>query len=320
MVSGRRTRKAASTVRPPGMYRAAEHRADDSAMGEVDRIFTDKLGWMFTRNQVREYGIDGHTLVVRGDGLVTGRMLATQVKGGASRFRRATAGGSGWTFWSDNDHLHYWLGYHVPVLVVLVRPGDGAAFWLVIRPSTVTEHAKGFTMVIPSSQRLDASADEQLLAIAVNERGLLESFPAHCAVLPPSAVRVLERARDADPFPAARLWRSGRCARRGRRGWRTPRPRRICGWPPAGTPTSTAAPWRPPRHSHWAPTSRARGRRACTRWRVWPSCPGTGPELAPIWRRRSCSGTNIRSNSRCPTVTGRRRRSPPRCRPRLLIS
>ena len=60
--------------------------------------------------------------MVRGDGLVTWRMLATQVKGGASRFRRATAGGSGWTFWSDNDHLHYWLGYHVPVLVVLVRP------------------------------------------------------------------------------------------------------------------------------------------------------------------------------------------------------
>jgi hypothetical protein len=82
MVSGRRTRKAASTVRPPGMYRAAEHRADDSAMGEADRIFTDELGWMFTRNQVREYGIDGHALVVRGDGLVTGRMLATQVKGG----------------------------------------------------------------------------------------------------------------------------------------------------------------------------------------------------------------------------------------------
>ena len=60
-------------------------------------------------------------------------------------------------------------------------------------------------MVIPSSQGLDASAGEQLLAIAFNERGLLESFPAHCAVLPPSAVRVLERAQGADPLPAARL-------------------------------------------------------------------------------------------------------------------
>lgn len=187
------------------MYRAPEHRVDDSAVGTVGRIFTDELGWMFTRNEVREYGIDGHALAVRGDGQVTGRMLAAQIKGGASRFRRSAADGSGWPFWSDNDHLHYWLGYHVPVLMVLVRPGDGAAFWQVIRPSTVTEHAKGFTMVIPSSQRLDVSAGDQLLAIAVNERGLLESFPAHCAVLPPSAVRVLERAWDADPLPAARL-------------------------------------------------------------------------------------------------------------------
>jgi hypothetical protein len=44
MVSGRRTREAASTVRPPGMYRAAKYWADDSAIGEVDRIFTDDLG------------------------------------------------------------------------------------------------------------------------------------------------------------------------------------------------------------------------------------------------------------------------------------
>ena len=66
MVSGRRTRKAASTVRPPDMYRAAERRADDSAMGEVDRIFTDELGWMFTRNQVREYGMESFPAALRG--------------------------------------------------------------------------------------------------------------------------------------------------------------------------------------------------------------------------------------------------------------
>jgi hypothetical protein len=151
------------------MRRAPEHRVDDSAVGTVGRVFTDRLGWMFTRNEVREYGIDGHAQAVRGD-LVTGRMLATQIKGGASRFRRPVADGSGWVFWADNNHLHYWLGYHVPVLVVLVRPGDGAAFWQVIRPSTVTEHARGFTMVIPAGQRLDGPAGDQLLAIAADDQ------------------------------------------------------------------------------------------------------------------------------------------------------
>jgi Domain of unknown function (DUF4365) len=205
MASKRRARAEASAARAPGMYRAPAHQVDDSSVGTVKRIFNDELGWMFTPNEVREYGIDGHAQAVRDNGLVTGRMLATQIKGGKSRFRRPAADGSGWPFWSDSNHLHYWLSYHVPVLVVLVRPSDGAAFWQVVRPSTVTEHGKGFTMMIPSSQRLDALAGGRLLEIAVNERGLLESFPAHCAVLPPSAGRILDRAWHADPPAAARL-------------------------------------------------------------------------------------------------------------------
>jgi len=187
------------------MRRAPEHQVDDTSVGVVERIFTDELRWIYTRNQAREYGIDGRAEVVTTDGIVTGRLLATQVKGGASWFRRPARDGSGWLFWANGDHLHYWLGYHEPVLVVLVRPDDGAAFWQVIRPETVTETPKGFTMLIPSSQRLDASAGEQLRAIAINERGLMASFPETCAAVPPSAERVLARAWAADPLPAARL-------------------------------------------------------------------------------------------------------------------
>ena len=186
------------------MRRAAEHQVDDTSVGVVERIFTDELRWIYTRNQAREYGIDGRAEVVTSDGIVTGRLLATQVKGGASWFRRPARDGSGWQFWASGDHLHYWLGYHEPVLVILVRP-DGAAFWQVIRPVTVIENPKGFSMLIPSSQRLDASAGEQLRAIAINDRGLMESFPETCSALPPSAERVLARAWAADPLPAARL-------------------------------------------------------------------------------------------------------------------
>ena len=113
----------ATLARPPGMRRAPEHQIDDSTVGAVGRIFTDVLGWMFTPNPVREYGIDGHAQAVREDGRITGRMLAQQIKGGASWFKRPLRDGSGWRFWADNDHLHYWLGYHVPVLVILGPPG-----------------------------------------------------------------------------------------------------------------------------------------------------------------------------------------------------
>lgn len=206
MASKRRARTTtAGPDRVPGMYWAPEHQVDDTAVGVVSRIFTNEIRWIFNPSEKREYGIDGHAHAVRPDGLISGRMLAVQIKGGKSWFARPAADGSGWPFWSDSDHLHYWLGYHVPVLVVFVRPDDGAAFWEVVRTSTVTEHAKGFTLVVPSSQRLDASAAGKLMEVAVNERGLIESFPTRCEVLPPSVGRILERAWEADPLAAARL-------------------------------------------------------------------------------------------------------------------
>ena len=78
MSSGRRARTATGRARPPGMLRAVEHQVDDSAVGAVERIVTNEIGWIFTRNQVREYGIDGHADVVTSDSIVTGRMLATE--------------------------------------------------------------------------------------------------------------------------------------------------------------------------------------------------------------------------------------------------
>jgi len=186
------------------MRRAAGHAVDATSVGIVGRIVEDGLGWIFTRSEAREYGIDGYAEVVTG-GIVTGRLLALQIKGGPYQFRRAERDGSGWQFWASNDHLHYWLGYALPVLVILVRPDDGAAFWQVIRPETVRENPKGFTMTVPAAQRLDASAAGPLTAIATADRGLMESFPEHCAVLPPAAARILSRAWDTDALPAARL-------------------------------------------------------------------------------------------------------------------
>ena len=186
------------------MRRAAGHAVDATSVGIVGRIVEDGLGWIFTRSEAREYGIDGYAEVVTG-GIVTGRLLALQIKGGPYWFRRPERDGSGWQFWAGNDHLHYWLGYALPVLVILVRPDDGAAFWQVIRPETVRENPKGFTMIVPAAQRLDASAAGPLTAIATADRGLLESFPEHCAVLPPAAARILARAWDIDALPAARL-------------------------------------------------------------------------------------------------------------------
>ena len=73
------------------------------------------------------------------------------------------------------------------------------------RPSTTSETPEGFALKIPSSQRLDATARDKLLAVAGRSKGLAASLPDFYAVLPPAAVGPLERAAGTDRLAAARL-------------------------------------------------------------------------------------------------------------------
>lgn len=161
-----------------------------------------KLGWFFREQFLMDYGIDAQAEVVADDDLVTGQLLAMQIKGGNSWFDEATD--DGWTFRSNSNHLAYWLGHSLPVIVVIVD-GDGNAFWEQVTPSTARETPKGFALEIPRSQPLDATARDRLLAVAGRSKGLAASLPDFYAVLPPAAVGPLERAAGTGRLAAARL-------------------------------------------------------------------------------------------------------------------
>ena len=200
------TSRAPATGKParaPGMRRSVTQERERKAVRRVAGIVEDDLDWLFREQPLPDYGVDVQAEVVAGDQLVTGRFLGLQIRGGNSRFARPR-GKNGWTFRETSDHLDYWLRYSVPVLVIIVD-SDGRAFWEVVTPTTVKETAKGFTMVIPRSQPFDVTARDKLLALAGRSQGLMESFPAFCALLPPNAVGPLRRAADSDPLPAARL-------------------------------------------------------------------------------------------------------------------
>jgi hypothetical protein len=185
------------------MRRSVTQERERKAVRRAAGIVEDDLGWLFREQPLPDYGVDAQAEVVVGDELVTGRLLGLQIRGGDSRFARPR-GTTGWTFRETSDHLDYWLRYSVPVVVVIID-SDGRAFWEVVTPGTVTETAKGFTMVVPRSQPFDVTARDKLLALAGRSQGLMESFPEFCAVLPPNAVGPLRRAADGDPLPAARL-------------------------------------------------------------------------------------------------------------------
>jgi hypothetical protein len=185
------------------MRRGETAKTERRAVRRVDEIVSDELGWLFREQPLPDYGVDAQAEVLAEDDLVTGRLLGLQIKGGDSRFVRVK-GDEGWVFRDTSDHLAYWLGHSLPVLVVIVDSG-GNAFWQAVTPGTIREAKKSFTITIPRSQPFGISARDVLLRFAGRSEGLLESVPKYYALLPPDAVGPLRRAEPADRLAAARL-------------------------------------------------------------------------------------------------------------------
>ena len=188
--------------RAPGMRRGHTQTVDSKAVRRVHDIIEDDLKWHFGRASLPDYGADALAEIVTDDDRVTGGLIGFQIKGGGSWFERPK-GDKGWVFRERNDHLAYWLGYSVPVVVVLVNDNN-EAFWQVVSTKTITEHKKTFTMVIPRSQPFDGTARDGLTAL-VRRGGLLQELPLHRSLLPAAAVKPLRRAEETDQLGAARL-------------------------------------------------------------------------------------------------------------------
>jgi hypothetical protein len=185
------------------MRRGRNDQAEAWAVLRVNTVVVEELKWHFGPNPLPDFGVDALAEIVAADDVVTGRLIGIQVKGGNSWFKRRR-GDLGWVFESDDDHLAYWLGYSLPIIVVLVNE-KRQAFWQAITPETVIEKGSRFTLVVPSAQRFDGSALDSLLALARQHGGLTGSLSEHYAVLPTAAARLLRRAEGTDHLAAAQL-------------------------------------------------------------------------------------------------------------------
>jgi hypothetical protein len=170
-------------------------------------FFEGTLEWIFRDlGTTDDFGVDAFVEVVVGtttdDQLVSGRLLALQIKDGASHFDGKETE-SGWRFNSDQDHLAYWLGHSLPVVIVLVHP-DGSAYWEHVGTDTVQEFDKGFRVDVPSANLLSEASRDALVAFAGTNQGLVEGLPRRYAELPPDTVANLRRAEAVDPLGAAR--------------------------------------------------------------------------------------------------------------------
>jgi hypothetical protein len=129
------------------------------AVRAVEAAVVRKLGWYSREPPAPDYGIDLYVEAAV-DSVPNGRMLAMQIKGGASFFTETTDDGV--VFRGEQRHLDYWLAHSLPVVVVLYDPDDQMILWQAVTPETAQSTGEGWKLVIPRAQRLDASSADAL--------------------------------------------------------------------------------------------------------------------------------------------------------------
>lgn len=174
----------------------------DEGVRFVETVVEDQLLWLFREQPTKDYGVDAHMEIVASDDRVTGRLIGLQIKSGKSWFDEPVS--EGWVFRSNSNHLAYWLGHSLPILVVMFDPASQTAYWQVISPKTVTETERGFKVTVPRIQVLDSDAREALLTLASIGADSLDAKRCF-GVLPSDAVGPLKRAVQVDELAAARL-------------------------------------------------------------------------------------------------------------------
>ncbi|TDK23504.1 DUF4365 domain-containing protein [Arthrobacter crusticola] len=166
------------------------------AVNAVEKLAL-QIGWFFRPQDISDQGIDAHVEEVRlseeeGKPTVevgTGRLIAIQIKGGPSYFRKPSA--NGWWFPFSAKKAKLWLGHALPVVVVLVDLKNNAVYWQRISSTTVLSTGKGYKVEVPSSQPMSAAGKEwrhiasglETLAEARFEHALTQLPPPVCSAL-----------------------------------------------------------------------------------------------------------------------------------------
>jgi len=120
----------------------------------VEAIFLNEFGWLFREQAVSDYGVDAQVEVVENNE-PTGKLIALQIKTGASYFRSK---GSDFVFYGELRHLDYWSRHSLPVFLVLHNPEKKLTLWQKVERRLANVTDKGWSILVPAGNVLNASA------------------------------------------------------------------------------------------------------------------------------------------------------------------
>jgi hypothetical protein len=122
-----------------------------------------ELGWIFREQPISDFGIDAHLEIVE-NGAPTGRLIGVQIKSGSSYLSERRS--DSFIYRGSNEHLDYWTGHSLPVLVVLCDTNTRECYWQSVEVGKIKRTKDAWRMAVPSSQRLVRASRRALAQLA----------------------------------------------------------------------------------------------------------------------------------------------------------
>lgn len=145
------------------MYPESEY-IGDLGVRTVESIVCDEIGLIFRRQEKNDLGIDAHIEYLQEDRKGTGRLIAIQIKCGASFFKEQND--EGFIYRGELKHYHYWINHSLPVILIICHPITKDSYWVHITKANTTLLSKSWRITIPFNHRLDAESKYELKRIA----------------------------------------------------------------------------------------------------------------------------------------------------------
>lgn len=127
----------------------------------VEQIVLDELCWIFREQPIVDMGIDAHIELVD-NGNPTGKLIALQIKTGASHFRETK---DSFIYNGKLVHLDYWSDHSLPVVLIAHLPEAGQTLWAVVKEADVTRTGKGWNIPIPKTNVFGHKTRDSLLTL-----------------------------------------------------------------------------------------------------------------------------------------------------------
>lgn len=126
----------------------------------VERIVVDDLGWIFREQPIVDMGIDAH-MELTTDGEPSGQLVALQIKTSS----REIKGANSYVYYGKLEHLDYWLGHALPVVLVVHFPEVAETLWVQVTAEAITKTKRAWRISVPKRNRLGAKSKSRLAKV-----------------------------------------------------------------------------------------------------------------------------------------------------------